>query len=53
MRFHDVLGTIYAQVDNLQVRNMILRCTRDRLLPRLVSGALDVAGLAINGAPQE
>jgi hypothetical protein len=39
------------QIENLQSKNANLRRTRDLLLPRLISGAVDVAGLAIQVEP--
>ena len=41
-RFNDLVQNIVAQIQNLVFRNRNLRCTRDLLLPRLVSGVLDV-----------
>ena len=41
-RFNDLVQDIVAQIQNLVFRNRNLRCTRDLLLPRLVSGELDV-----------
>ncbi|WP_162178613.1 restriction endonuclease subunit S [Deinococcus marmoris] len=40
-------------VEQLLLRNANLRRTRDLLLPRLVSGELDVSGLDIRGAAEE
>jgi type I restriction enzyme S subunit len=39
-------------LNNLLERNTILRQTRDLLLPRLISGKLDVSGLDIR-IPEE
>jgi hypothetical protein len=38
---------------NLNAEQALKDRTRDLLLPRLISGQLDVSELAINGAPQE
>jgi type I restriction enzyme S subunit len=39
---------IVTQITNLILRNQILRRTRDLLLPRLVSGEVDVSDLPID-----
>ena len=49
-RFNRFVGDTVAQIHNLTLRNRNLRRTRDLLLPRLVSGELDVSGLAIEDA---
>jgi len=36
---------IFAQIDSLTRRNMVLRRTRDLLLPRLISGEVDISEL--------
>jgi len=46
-RFHDFAAPILDQKQNLQTKNTNLRRTRDLLLPRLISGELDVADLDI------
>lgn len=43
--FQRFIGPIFQQVRNLRSRSDYLRHTRDLLLPRLVSGEVDVAGL--------
>jgi len=48
--FHTQVAPIFEQILNLLSRNVILRQTRDLLLPRLVSGKLDVAELPIDMA---
>jgi type I restriction enzyme S subunit len=48
--FHTQVASVFEQILNLLSRNIILRQTRDLLLPRLVSGDLDVADLPIDGA---
>jgi type I restriction enzyme S subunit len=45
--FEQIVNPTLAALKNLMARNVILRRARDLLLPRLVSGALDVAGLDI------
>jgi type I restriction enzyme S subunit len=47
LRFNSIIQDSVAQICNLVHRNRNLRRTRELLLPRLVSGALDVAGLEI------
>jgi type I restriction enzyme S subunit len=47
-RFHNTVSLIYSQVENLKLRNTNLRATRDLLLPRLISGQLDVSDLYVN-----
>ncbi|MCY1702750.1 restriction endonuclease subunit S [Deinococcus sp. SL84] len=46
-------SAIYSQIDVLNLRNANLRRTRDLLLPRLVSGELDVSGLRVAGIEEE
>ena len=46
--FHGIVTNMFDQRENLARKNSTLRRTRDLLLPRLVSGALDVAGLDID-----
>lgn len=43
--FEERVGPMMALVANLLRQNAVLRATRDLLLPRLVSGDLDVSGL--------
>ena len=45
--FTDMMSLMFRHIWVLAERNVVLRRTRDLLLPRLVSGALDVAGLEI------
>jgi len=45
--FIEMLDPIVKQVEKLQARNVNLRCTRDLLLPKLISGELDVSDLDI------
>ena len=44
-RFDEVVGPMQAMLRNLQERNRNLRATRDLLLPKLISGELDVLAL--------
>jgi type I restriction enzyme S subunit len=39
---------IFVQIDILMRRDLVLRRTRDLLLPRLVSGAVDVEGMSVS-----
>jgi len=45
--FEQTADMILQQIKNLMYRNAILRTTRDLLLPRLISGEVDVAQLEI------
>lgn len=46
-QFNDFLSQIVSQLHNFIFRNRTLRRTRDLLLPRLISGELDVSELDI------
>ena len=46
-RFHSCAAPILSLVKRLAIRNALLRQTRDLLLPRLISGEVDVANLDI------
>jgi type I restriction enzyme S subunit len=46
--FVETLTPICKQIENLQSKNINLRQTRDLLLPRLISGEIDVENLEIN-----
>ncbi len=46
-QFEDTVQQFALQVLNLQRKNTILRHTRDLLLPRLISGEVDVSELGI------
>ena len=46
--FSCVVGEMLIQTDNLILRNANLRQTRDLLLPKLISGEIDVSELDIN-----
>ena len=49
--FVETLTPICKQIENLQAKNTNLRQTRDLLLPRLISGEIDVENLDINTGP--
>lgn len=44
-RFESLCGAMLEEIVNLQTRNQNLRQTRDLLLPKLISGELDVSAL--------
>ncbi|MGL4502688.1 MAG: restriction endonuclease subunit S, partial [Planktothrix sp.] len=44
----DFVSPMWKLINNLQDKNLNLRCTRDYLLPRLISGEIDVENLDIN-----
>lgn len=46
-QYNALIEDIVAQINNLIFRNRTLRRIRDLLLPRLISGELDVADLPI------
>ena len=46
-RFSDIVAPSVNEVDNLIFRNEVLRRTRDLLLPKLISGDVDVSELDI------
>jgi type I restriction enzyme S subunit len=43
--FEQIVNPILAELRNFTTKNAVLHRTRDLLLPRLVSGALDVNGI--------
>jgi len=45
--FNNVVQDIVSQIQNIVLRNRNLRRTRDLLLPKLIAGEVDVAGLDI------
>ncbi len=47
-QFNEILAPIGKQIENLIARNAILHHTRDLLLPKLISGEVDVEGLNIH-----
>jgi type I restriction enzyme S subunit len=50
--FENAVGPIWHLIKNLTVKNTNLRTTRDLLLPKLISGEVDVSELDI-GIPEE
>ena len=50
--FQKIIDTIYLDIKNLLMKNINLRRTRDLLLPKLISGELDVSELDIT-IPEE
>jgi len=51
-QFSDFVSPFVSEVDNMILRNQALRRTRDLLLPRLISGEVDVSELDI-AVPEE
>ena len=51
--FENSVEPIILQVQNLATKNANLRQTRDLLLPRLVSGEVDVEGLVVAMGEEE
>jgi len=51
--FCEIIRPLRLQVEKLKQKNKILRQTRDLLLPKLISGELDVSGLDIVIREQE
>jgi type I restriction enzyme S subunit len=45
--FHNIVSDLYEEKQVLHHKNMVLRTTRDLLLPRLVSGEVDVSEVAL------
>ena len=52
-RFSETVGEMVEQIGKLTFANRNLRATRDLLLPKLVSGEVDVSQLAIAGADDD
>ncbi len=42
MSFEEIMAPIFAELKNLTIKNANLRRTRDLLLPKLISGEVDV-----------
>jgi type I restriction enzyme, S subunit len=51
-RFAEYAENIFSLVDSLQLKNENLRRTRDLMLPRLVSGEIDVSELEMAGVEE-
>lgn len=47
-RFSDIVRPMFKEIFMLDSKNTILKSTRDLLLPRLISGEIDVSELDIN-----
>jgi type I restriction enzyme S subunit len=47
LSFEEIVNPILGEIKNLTVKNGKLRTTRDILLPKLISGELDVSELDI------
>jgi type I restriction enzyme S subunit len=47
-QFDAIVAPMFDQVTNLTSKNVNLRCARDLLLPKLVSGEVDVSGLEVS-----
>ena len=47
-KFEDIVNLIFAELANLTLKNANLRQTRDLLLPKLISGEIDVSKLDID-----
>jgi len=47
IEFNQKISVFFEQMKNLQQKNTNLRITRDLLLPKLISGELDVSELNI------
>lgn len=45
-KFSQLIDPLFNQIETLQAQNTVLRQTRDRLLPRLISGKLSVGAVA-------
>ena len=50
LKFSEMVGSKFSLIENLISQNQVLREARDLLLPRLVSGELDVSDLDLDGA---
>jgi type I restriction enzyme S subunit len=46
--FHEQTAPLFHLIRNLTLKSSVLRCSRDLLLPRLISGELDVSELDID-----
>ena len=51
LKYHALVNPIFAQMQSILQQTMILRSTRDLLLPRLISGKLSVEQLDIRFPP--
>ena len=46
-QFNSIVTPLFEEIKNIILKNKILRKTRDLLLPRLMSGEIDVENLEI------
>lgn len=51
LKYHALVNPIFVQMQSILQQTMILRSTRDLLLPRLISGKLSVEHLDIQFPP--
>lgn len=51
--YHDLVSPNFRAILNLQLKNEVLKKTRDFLLPKLISGEVDVSELDINVSGEE
>jgi type I restriction enzyme S subunit len=51
-RADQLIGPAYALTENLRHRNQNLRTTRELLLPKLISGEIDVSALPAESIPE-
>ena len=47
-KFEEIVNPIFSELTNLTLKNTNLRQTRDLLLPKLISGEIDVSQLDID-----
>ncbi len=47
-KFEEIANPIFSELTNLTLKNTNLRQTRDLLLPKLISGEIDVSELDID-----
>lgn len=53
VQFAEQISPVFEMIKNLQQRNVVLKRTRDLLLPKLISGELDVSELDVVGVEEE
>ena len=51
-QFESTIAPLFREVQNLSEKNTNLQKTRDLLLPKLISGEIDVSELDIDTAPK-
>ena len=47
VEFHRLVGPMLEQAEQLSIANLSLQKARDQLLPKLMSGQLDVSGIRL------